>query len=265
MAHAQAKRVQELERLKRQKAAQEQAANPQGDGSSGKSLLEDENMAESQGAQEQNPEAAVVKTEQVEAKAETAAAVPQQAEETSRGPETQNATDQKANEVTDVSGGPDSAQGQAQTEGSQPAAEQATPANATDEAKAAEQPPPSSQPSAQPSFQLPRQPQEYVDDTLNILKTAFPLLALSMEKMVDHINVRSRAPPEEDVYRFFSALLTDALSVSTNRGRTRNKLIPFVNSNGPKRLAFPMMTNRYRGRSEKRFMCPWSTSGTMSR
>jgi transformation/transcription domain-associated protein len=65
-----------------------------------------------------------------------------------------------------------------------------------------------------PMGQAPRMPQELLDEILSILKTAFPLLALSMEKMVDHINVRAQPPKEEDVYRFFFALLSDAMGVS---------------------------------------------------
>jgi transformation/transcription domain-associated protein len=202
MAQAQAKRVQEIERMKRQKAAQEQAANPTADAN--KPNEEDQTMAEPQSAQEAAPESASVKTEPVEPKPETAAVA--QAEETSRGPGTQVAAEAEPPASQDAVPGSASA-GQSQTPVEPPAS-----ASATDE-KGSEQPT-SAQPKPPPNFQLPRQPQEYVDDTLNILKTAFPLLALSMEKMVDHINVRSRAPPEEDVYRFLSALLTDALSVS---------------------------------------------------
>lgn len=73
----------------------------------------------------------------------------------------------------------------------------------------------SSQTPAQMAAAISRQPQELLEEILSILKTAFPLLALSMEKMVDHINVRAKAPIEEDVYRFLSALLTDAISVSS--------------------------------------------------
>jgi transformation/transcription domain-associated protein len=196
MAHAQAKRMQEMERLKRQKAAQDQAAGVAP--AAGRAPAEDDSMSERPA--KQNSEASAVKTEQVEVKAEPAN--PQ--EETSRGPDS-SANNQKVGEAAEAAG-QDAVPGQA--EGSA----QGTPATGNAEPKPAEQPP--SQPnSAQPNFQTPRQPQEYVDDTLNILKTAFPLLALSMEKMVDHINVRSRAPPEEDIYRFFSALLTDAISV----------------------------------------------------
>jgi len=70
-------------------------------------------------------------------------------------------------------------------------------------------PPPSSTQTAQPRF-----PHELVEDIMNGLKTAFPLLALTMEKMVDNISLRSKPTPDEDIYRFFAALLADALQVS---------------------------------------------------
>ena len=60
----------------------------------------------------------------------------------------------------------------------------------------------------------PRQPWELVEEIMNILKTAFPLLALTMEKMVDQISIRAKPSSDEDIYRFFAALLNDALLVS---------------------------------------------------
>jgi transformation/transcription domain-associated protein len=56
-----------------------------------------------------------------------------------------------------------------------------------------------------------------VDEIINMLKTAFPLLALMMEKMVDHISIRAKPNSEEDIYRFFAALLNDAMLVSYSR------------------------------------------------
>ncbi|WVR08546.1 hypothetical protein IAU60_005601 [Kwoniella sp. DSM 27419] len=58
---------------------------------------------------------------------------------------------------------------------------------------------------------LPRQPWDHVDEIMNMLKTAFPLLALTMEKMVDQISLRAKPNSDEDIYRFFSALLADAM------------------------------------------------------
>lgn len=57
----------------------------------------------------------------------------------------------------------------------------------------------------------PRQPWDHVDEIMNMLKTAFPLLALTMEKMVDQISLRAKPNSDEDIYRFFSALLADAM------------------------------------------------------
>lgn len=59
-----------------------------------------------------------------------------------------------------------------------------------------------------------RHPWEHVDEIMAILKTAFPLLALSMEMIVDQIATRFKPSPDEDIYRLISALLTDAIQVS---------------------------------------------------
>ncbi|BFZ59893.1 transcription-associated protein 1 [Saitoella coloradoensis] len=56
-----------------------------------------------------------------------------------------------------------------------------------------------------------RQPWEHVDDIMSILKTAYPLLALSMETMVDQIQQRFKCPPDEDAYRLIVALLNDGV------------------------------------------------------
>ncbi|KAL1410016.1 transcription-associated protein 1 [Vanrija albida] len=64
----------------------------------------------------------------------------------------------------------------------------------------------------------PRQPWEFVDEIINHLKTGVPLLALSMEKMVDQIGYRAKPTSEEDIYRFFSALLNDAMQQWSTRG-----------------------------------------------
>ena len=53
-----------------------------------------------------------------------------------------------------------------------------------------------------------------MQDILDNLKTAFPLLALSMEMVTDQFVNRFRPPPEEDIYRLVTNLLNDALQVS---------------------------------------------------
>lgn len=48
---------------------------------------------------------------------------------------------------------------------------------------------------------------------MSVLKTAFPLLALSMETMGDQIQKFFKCPPDEDAYRLIVALLNDGLQV----------------------------------------------------
>ncbi|TFY70158.1 hypothetical protein EVG20_g2846 [Dentipellis fragilis] len=62
-----------------------------------------------------------------------------------------------------------------------------------------------------------RQSWEYVDEVVQILKTAFPLLVLSMETMVDQLVQRFKATPEEEIYRLICMLLQDALQQYTMR------------------------------------------------
>jgi transformation/transcription domain-associated protein len=58
-----------------------------------------------------------------------------------------------------------------------------------------------------------RQPYEYIEEIVSILKTAFPLLALTMETFVDQIHTRFKATPDEDTYRFTSILVAEAMTV----------------------------------------------------
>ncbi|WEW56189.1 transcription-associated protein 1 [Emydomyces testavorans] len=60
--------------------------------------------------------------------------------------------------------------------------------------------------------QKEKQPWEYAEDIMAGLKTAFPLLALSMETMVDQIHKNFKCPPDEDAYRLIVALLNDGLA-----------------------------------------------------
>ncbi len=47
-----------------------------------------------------------------------------------------------------------------------------------------------------------------------MLKTAFPLLILSMETTVDQISHRFKATQEEEIYRLICMLLQDAMQVT---------------------------------------------------
>ncbi|KAI9744282.1 MAG: hypothetical protein M1818_002434 [Claussenomyces sp. TS43310] len=55
-------------------------------------------------------------------------------------------------------------------------------------------------------------PWEHTEAILGVLKTAFPLLALSMEAMTDQIGKHFKCPPDEDAYRLIVALLNDGLA-----------------------------------------------------
>ena len=63
------------------------------------------------------------------------------------------------------------------------------------------------------SEHTPRKPWEYAEEINAKLKTLFPLLAYSMESMVDQISKHFKCPPDEDAYRLIVALLNDALNV----------------------------------------------------
>lgn len=60
---------------------------------------------------------------------------------------------------------------------------------------------------------MTKKPWEYSDEIMGVLKTTFPLLALSMETMVDQIQKHFKCPPDEDAYRLIVALLNDGLAV----------------------------------------------------
>lgn len=55
------------------------------------------------------------------------------------------------------------------------------------------------------------QPWDHVDEIMNILKTAYPLLALSLETLVDQIYQRFKCLPDEDTYRLIMALLNESV------------------------------------------------------
>ncbi|KAF6745749.1 hypothetical protein DFP72DRAFT_856056 [Ephemerocybe angulata] len=57
----------------------------------------------------------------------------------------------------------------------------------------------------------PRIAHEHVEEIMQVLKTAFPLLILSLETMVDQIQHKFKQSPEEDVYRNISLLMQDAI------------------------------------------------------
>jgi len=82
--------------------------------------------------------------------------------------------------------------------------------NGTPKVEAAEQTTPNGTAAAPPA--APKRPWDHVEEISAILKTAFPLLALSMETMLDQIQKNFKCPPDEDAYRLIVALLNDGLS-----------------------------------------------------
>ncbi|KAJ3211873.1 hypothetical protein HDU67_004198 [Dinochytrium kinnereticum] len=91
-----------------------------------------------------------------------------------------------------------------------------------------------------------RQPWEYVEEVMALLKTAFPLLALSMETMVDQMAQRLKPNTDEDIYRLIVALLTDGVQqlsrdpgdVGTICSATEHNLARFAESMNPNHLKY---------------------------
>ena len=67
--------------------------------------------------------------------------------------------------------------------------------------------------SAAKENQTPAAPWDHIEEIMAILKTAYPLLALTMETMVDQILARLKPTTDEDIYRLIVALLTDGIQM----------------------------------------------------
>jgi len=84
-------------------------------------------------------------------------------------------------------------------------------------------PAPSSNPTQQPHVQstldpvvpanIDRKPWDYIDEIVALLKTGHPLLALTLETIVDQMRDRLKADGDEELYRAICALQADALQV----------------------------------------------------
>ncbi|KAJ3373226.1 hypothetical protein HDU91_000939 [Kappamyces sp. JEL0680] len=57
------------------------------------------------------------------------------------------------------------------------------------------------------------QPWDHIEEIMAILKTAYPLLALTMETMVDQMVARLKPSTDEDIYRLIVALLNDGVQM----------------------------------------------------
>ncbi|KAL9103081.1 MAG: hypothetical protein Q9163_001848 [Psora crenata] len=77
----------------------------------------------------------------------------------------------------------------------------------------------------------PKKPWEYAEEINAKLKTLFPLLAYTMESMVDQILKHFKCPPDEDAFRLIVALLNDALNVSCRWHESLLQMLPWNNDN----------------------------------
>lgn len=71
---------------------------------------------------------------------------------------------------------------------------------------------PTPQQSQQPG--APKHPWDFVEEITAVLKTAFPMLALTLETMGDQIVQRFKPAADEDNYRILVAFCNDAVQVS---------------------------------------------------
>ncbi|OZJ06116.1 hypothetical protein BZG36_01053 [Bifiguratus adelaidae] len=89
------------------------------------------------------------------------------------------------------------------------------------------------QTSQTPQAQLTH-PWDLVDDIMSKLKTAFPLLALTMETMIDQLLQKMKPQAEEDIYRLIVALYNDAIQQMLGRLTLPNDtgaLLPVTEAN----------------------------------
>ncbi|KAG5221804.1 Transcription-associated protein [Salix suchowensis] len=74
-----------------------------------------------------------------------------------------------------------------------------------------------------------RQASEHLEEVVQILKTAFPLLILSMETVIDQFHAKFKLSPEEETYRHIGLFLADAMQnyvVRVNAPDDEGKLNP---------------------------------------
>ncbi|CAI5760679.1 unnamed protein product [Candida verbasci] len=96
------------------------------------------------------------------------------------------------------------------------------------------------------------QPLEHVEEIMAILKTAYPLLALSLESLVDQINQRFKCTADEDAYRLVVALLNDGVQYLNRLGNPKDdaKLPPVTEANIT-RFAETVLPKQIRAEFEK--------------
>lgn len=95
------------------------------------------------------------------------------------------------------------------------------------------------------SVQPRKHPLESAEDLLSILKTGYPLLALTMENAMEHIVHRLRSTVDEDFYRVLTSLIGEAYQHIMNRisghGSSANQTISLMEAS--LRRVFTMICN----------------------
>ncbi|KAK3299398.1 uncharacterized protein B0H64DRAFT_371754 [Chaetomium fimeti] len=101
-----------------------------------------------------------------------------------------------------------------------------------------------------------KKPWELTEEIMSVLKTAFPLLALSMETMVDQIQKHFKCPPDEDAYRLIVALLNDGLAYVSRMPTSyaRDVKLPPATENNITRFAETILPSHIRGTFEADFV-----------
>lgn len=93
---------------------------------------------------------------------------------------------------------------------------------------------------------------EYVEEIMGILKTAYPLLTLSLESLVDQINQRFKCTADEDAYRLGVALLNDGVQYLNRIGNPREDAkLPHVTEVNITRFAETVLPKQIRAEFEQ--------------
>ncbi|KAL2136937.1 hypothetical protein VTI74DRAFT_98 [Chaetomium olivicolor] len=116
--------------------------------------------------------------------------------------------------------------------------------------------PPAANAGEQTSAGQKKPPWELTEEIMSVLKTAFPLLALSMETMVDQIQKHFKCPPDEDAYRLIVALLNDGLAYVSRMPASYAKdvKLPPATENNITRFAETILPSHIRGTFEADFV-----------
>lgn len=101
-----------------------------------------------------------------------------------------------------------------------------------------------------------KHPGDYMEEILVVLKSSFPLLALSMETIIDQIQKHLKCPPDEDAYRLIVALLNDAMSYISRSpaSYSRDVKLPATTESNITRFAETVLPTHIRPMFESEFV-----------